>query len=169
MGKHRKPRRATPWVAAGIGVLAVSLGTAGAIHFGTTSATVASVPEAADADGQVLEVAGLAEEQGREREAVSLEKYNALSSAQDYVERMAVSQKTLTDYLKESDYSRSAIRYAKDNVTVDYSAEAIESAGLYMQAGEMTPELLRKQLKYEGFTSEQIASGVESAYGTEGA
>lgn len=169
MGKHRKPRRTTPWVAAGIGVLAVSLGTAGAITFGSSSATVASTPDAADADGQVLEVAGLAEEQGREREAVSLENYNALSDAQDYVERMAVSEKTLTDHLKESGYQRSAIRYAKENVTVDYGSEAIESAGLYMQAGDMTPELLRKQLKYEGFDTEQIAAGVASAYGTEGA
>lgn len=168
MGKHRKPRRYTAQIALGVATLAITVGVTTALHNGITSATVASVPEAADADGQVLEVAGLAEEQGREREAVSLEKYNALSSAQDYVERMAVSEKTLTDYLKQSDYSRSAIRYAKENVTVDYGSEAIESAGLYMQAGEMTPELLRKQLKYEGFTSEQIASGVESAYGTEG-
>lgn len=152
------------WIALGVATLATTIGTTTALHIGTTSATVASVPEAADHNSTVLEKTGLAEEQGREREAIPLEHYHAQVDGQDYVDRMATSEKNLTSHLRELDYSRAAINYATDNITVDYQDEAKELAGIYLQAMPITVDTMRKQLNHEGFDPEHVEAAIKETY-----
>lgn len=152
------------WIALGVATLATTIGTTTALHIGTTSATVASVPEAADHNSTVLEKAGLAEEQGREREAIPLEYYHAQVDGQDYVDRMATSEKNLTSHLRELDYSRAAINYATNNLTVDYQDEAKELAGLYIQAAPMTVDTMRQQLTFEGFDPDHVEAAIKETY-----
>ena len=152
------------WLTLGVATLATTIGATTALHIGTTSATVASVPEAADHNSTVLEKAGLAEAQGRERGAIPLEHYHAQVDGQDYVDRMATSEKTLTRHLRELDYSRAAINYATNNLTVDYQDEAKELAGLYMQAAPMTVDTMRQQLNYEGFDPEHVEAAIKETY-----
>lgn len=152
------------WIALGVATLATTIGTTTALHIGTTSATVASVPEAAGDNSTVLEKTGLAEAQGREREAIPLEHYHAQVDGQEYIDRMAASEKTLTSHLREMDYSREAINYASDNITVDYQDEAKEMAGLYMQAMPITVDTMRKQLTFEGFDPDHVEAAIKETY-----
>lgn len=162
MARHRKPGSNHGCILAAAGVLAISIGAATAITVGSSSATVASTPEAADENASVLEAEGVA--QGREREAVPLESYNALSEAQQYVDRRATSEKMLKEHLQRAGYGRAATNYATSNVRVDYGAEAKELAGIYMQATEMTEQGMRKQLRSDGFNAEHVEVAVTATY-----
>lgn len=168
MARHRKPRRNNGCMLAAAGTLAISIGAATAITVGTSSATVASTPEAADGNASVLEAEGVAQAQGRPREAVPLESYNALNEAQQYVDRNATSEKALKDHLQRAGYDRAATNYATSNVRVDYGAEAKELAGSYMQATALTEQGMRKQLRSDGFNAAQVDAAVAAAYGKKG-
>jgi len=152
------------WLTLGVATLATTIGTTTALHIGTSNATVASVPEAADHNSTVLEKTGLAAAQGRERGAIPLEYYHAQVDGQDYVDRMATSEKSITNHLKQLDYTRAAINYATDNLTVNYEEEAKELAGIYLQAAPMTVDTMRKQLNYEGFSPDHVEAAINATY-----
>lgn len=143
MARHRKPRRNYGFMLAAAGTLAIGIGAATAITVGTSSATVTSSPEA----------------------GVPLESYNALTDAQQYVDRRATSEKALKDHLQRAGYGRTATNYATSNVRVDYGAEAKELAGSYLQATALTEQGMRKQLRSDGFNAAHVDAAVAAAYG----
>lgn len=174
MSKHRKPMSTRKKVlATGLTALVIGGSFKALSDVEVGSATVASSPEVADEAMEkdnlkkspaVLEKEGVAEAHGRERDAVPREHYNALESAQRYIDIMAFSDKGLRKQLKFEGYGSAAIDYAAENVTVDYEAEAIESAENYLDAMPMSADELRSQLNYEGFEAEHIETAIMTVY-----
>jgi hypothetical protein len=101
--------------------------------------------------------------------AVSVEKQNAVRSAQSYLELMPFSRKGLIRQLSSDageGYTLEAATYAVDSLRIDFNAQAYKSAKSYLELMPFSRAGLIQQLESdagEGFTHSQAVYGVTKA------
>lgn len=91
---------------------------------------------------------------------ISIEKANALASADLYLQTMAFSKTGLIDQLKYEGYSEEAAKFAVDRCGADWNEQAARMAEQYLNTMSFSRSGLIEQLEYEGFTAEQAEYGV---------
>lgn len=91
------------------------------------------------------------------------EEKQALQRAQLCAEMLQKSEEEIRDELKNSssDYSRKAIKYAMENVVVDWNSNAAEMARYYKESGMSEDEIADKLLNDDRFTKEQTEYAME--------
>ena len=74
----------------------------------------------------------------------------------------------MIDQLKYEQYSEEscekAVSLIEENGEVDWNEECLESAKNYLASMSFSKQELIDQLKYEGFTDEQINAVIDEAY-----
>jgi len=89
---------------------------------------------------------------------------NAARSAQNYIQTMPFSYKSLIEQLQYEGYSRSDAVYGASHSGANWMREAVLSARNYLQTMPFSRSDLIGQLQYEGFTPAQARYGVSVAY-----
>lgn len=97
-----------------------------------------------------------AEAKAKEEEKLSLERKNAVKTAEGYLRYTSFSRQGLIEQLEYEGYSNDASVYAVDNVTVDWNEQCAKTAESYLKCSSFSRQGLYEQLQYEGFTEEQI-------------
>lgn len=87
---------------------------------------------------------------------------NALDSAQSYLSFTAFSRSGLIEQLEFEGYSNSDATWAVDNVTVDWSEQAIAMAESYLEYTAFSRSGLIDQLTFEGFSNDHAVGAVDS-------
>ncbi len=99
---------------------------------------------------------------------LSTEERNAYASATSYLSIQGFSRKGLIDQLKYEQYSDEACEKAVSTIEkrgeVNWEEECLESAENYMSIMSFSKQELIDQLKYEGFTDDQINAIIDEAY-----
>ena len=98
------------------------------------------------------------------KEEVSFEYKNALKKAESYLKCSSFSESDLRKQLEHHEFSEEAIRYALENVDVDYQEECIEKAESYLKCSSFSESDLRKQLEHHEFNSEHIEKAIQETY-----
>jgi hypothetical protein len=95
-----------------------------------------------------------------EAPSISLDKGNALSSAQSYLDTQGYSRSALIEQLVFEDYAPADARWAVNNVGADWNAQAAQSAQEYLNSQPFSRVGLIEQLEFDGFTPAQARYGV---------
>lgn len=99
---------------------------------------------------------------------LNAEERNAYGSAVSYLSTQGFSRSGLIDQLKYEQYSEEscekAVSLIEENGEVDWNEECLESAKNYLASMSFSKQELIDQLKYEGFTDEQINAVIDEAY-----
>lgn len=99
---------------------------------------------------------------------LNTEERNAYESAGSYLATQGFSRSGLIDQLKYEQYSDEACEKAVSVIEkrgeVDWEEECLESANSYLSVMSFSRQELIDQLKYEGFTDDQINAIIDEAY-----
>ena len=93
---------------------------------------------------------------------------NALASAEMYQETLSMSEEGLRDQLTSPDgdnYPEEAVKYALENIDIDYKEEALASAKVYQDTIPMSDDELFEQLTSDygdKFTEEQAQYAIDN-------
>jgi peptidoglycan hydrolase-like protein with peptidoglycan-binding domain len=87
--------------------------------------------------------------------SMTTSQWNALETAQDYLEFMAFSYQGLIEQLEYERYTHKDAVYAADHCGADWYDQALQKAGSYLDCTAFSYEGLIDQLEYEDFTSKQ--------------
>ena len=95
-------------------------------------------------------------EEVEQKPKVWMEKKNALGSAASYLKNSDFSEKWLKAQLEYEWFTADAVKYALENVDVDYNKECLWAANSYLKSSNFSKKSLMAQLEYEWFTASQI-------------
>jgi hypothetical protein len=89
---------------------------------------------------------------------------NAARAAQNYVQTMPFSYKSLVEQLQFDGYSRGDALYGASHSGANWMQQAVLSARNYLQTMPFSYSDLIGQLKFDGFTPAQARHGAAVAY-----
>ena len=89
---------------------------------------------------------------------------NAIESAESYSRILRVLSPGSDRAAGVRGVQHGGCQFAVDHVTVDWNAEAVESAESYLEYTAFSKSGLIEQLEYEGFTPAQAQYGADTAY-----
>lgn len=122
----------------------------------------------ADKEINNLESSSSDSKDSKEDSDVPREYQNALTSAEMYQETLSMSEEGLRDQLTSPDgdnYPEEAVKYALENIDVDYKEEALASAKVYQDTIPMSDDELFEQLTSDygdKFTEEQAQYAIDN-------
>ena len=91
----------------------------------------------------------------------TLERNNAVKTAQSYLNHMYFSEKGLIEQLEYEGFSHEDAVYAVSQLSVNWNEQAKGKAKEYQEHFSFSNKKLIEQLEYEGFTSSQAQYGAE--------